>query len=100
MIRINHNFSCLHGVFNILVYLESKSILTTTCLHVYYVDYIFLKGDYVFKKQIFFCLQKQKLRETVMFFYKRSCLSITACKERVTVTFLREQLVSPGDPDA
>ena len=58
----NHNFSCLHGVCNILVYLESKSILSTTCLHVYYVDYVFLKGDYVFTKQIFFRLQKQKLR--------------------------------------
>ena len=40
----NLNFCCLYGVFTILVYLENKSILSTTCLH---VDNVF-KGYYVF----------------------------------------------------
>ena len=89
MIRINHYFSYLHGIFNILVYVESKSILSATCLHVYYVDYVFFKGDYVFTKQIFFCLQTQKLRSTVTYVYKRSCLSITACKVMVYRDFFK-----------
>lgn len=89
MVRINLNFCCLHGVFNILVYLDSKSILSTTCLHVYHVDYVFFKGDYVFTKQIFLCLQKQKLQSTVMFVYKRSRLSIRTCKVRVYRDFFK-----------
>ena len=60
MIKINLNFCCLLGVFNILVYLESKSILSTTCLHVYYVDYVFLK-EIMFYKTVIFVSTKTKV---------------------------------------